>query len=93
MFENLRPINKNAITDMRGLIDPSNLAQFNLYEGGYAIFAVLDIPYFVKLLCHDNPQHFSLVFGGVGFPGSYAYSPRVDLCQSAHNADSYGTRL
>ena len=54
MFENLRPINKNAITDMRGLIDPSNLAQFNLYEGGYAIFAVLDIPYFVKRLCETD---------------------------------------
>lgn len=44
MFENLRTINKSAISNMRGLIDPSNLAQFNQFEGGYSIFSVVSIP-------------------------------------------------
>lgn len=61
MFENLRPINKNAISDMRGLIDPSNLAQFNLYEGGYAIFKVLSIPYYLQLLCKKNKQYRTMI--------------------------------
>lgn len=50
MFENLRTPKTNAITDMRGLIDPTNLAQFNQYEGGYSIFAVVSIPEFLRKL-------------------------------------------
>lgn len=44
MFENLRRVDDKKISDMRGLIDPSNLAQFNQFEGGYSIFTVVTIP-------------------------------------------------
>jgi hypothetical protein len=55
MFENLRAINENAVTDMRGLIDPSNLKQFNLYEGGYGLLVVTAIPKFLQeLATSDN---------------------------------------
>lgn len=47
MFENLRTPKVNAISDMRGLIDPTNLAQFNQYEGGYSILSVVSIPEFM----------------------------------------------
>lgn len=50
MFEGLRQINSEAISDFRGFIDPSNLKQFNQFEGGYSIFTVVSIPYFLQKL-------------------------------------------
>lgn len=54
MFENLRTPKTSAISDMRGLIDPTNLAQFNQYEGGYSILTVVSIPEFMRLLATDS---------------------------------------
>lgn len=53
MFENLRTPKVNAISDMRGMIDPTNLAQFNQYEGGYSILTVVSIPEFMRILATD----------------------------------------
>lgn len=50
MFENLRKVNPDAISDFRGFIDPSNLKQFNQFEGGYSLFTVVSIPYFLYKL-------------------------------------------
>lgn len=54
MFENLRKVNKTKITDMRGLIDPTNLSQFNQFEGGYSVFAVVSIPKVLVGLSKDE---------------------------------------
>lgn len=59
MFENLRTPKVNAISDMRGMIDPTNLAQFNQYEGGYSILTVVSIPEFMRILATD-PDYKSL---------------------------------
>lgn len=56
MFENLRQINTSAISNMRGLIDPSNLAQFNQFEGGYSIFSVVSIPKVLELLATSTAE-------------------------------------
>ena len=50
MFEYLRKVDNKKISDMRGLIDPSNLAQFNQFEGGYSIFSIVTIPEVLRLL-------------------------------------------
>lgn len=54
MFEYLRKVDNKKISDMRGLIDPSNLAQFNQFEGGYSIFSVVTIPEVLRLLATSN---------------------------------------
>lgn len=54
MFENLRRVDDKKISDMRGLIDPSNLAQFNQFEGGYSIFTVVTIPKVLEKLATSN---------------------------------------
>ncbi len=54
MFEYLRKVDNKKISDMRGLIDPSNLAQFNQFEGGYSIFSVVTIPEILRLLATSN---------------------------------------
>ncbi len=56
MFENLRQINTSAISNMRGLIDPSNLAQFNQFEGGYSIFSVVSIPKILEALATSTAE-------------------------------------
>ena len=59
MFENLRKVNTNAISDFRGFVDPSNLTQFNQFEGGYSIFTVVSIPYFLLLLAEKYPDKYA----------------------------------
>ena len=75
MFENLRKVNTNAISDFRGFVDPSNLTQFNQFEGGYSIFTVVSIPYFLYVLATsdkhpidpktgvEDPQSFKQKYG------------------------------
>jgi len=62
LFDGLKkPKSLTQYTLMRGIPDYGNMAQFNMYEGGYNFLKVISIPKFLEMLATDNSDYADLI--------------------------------